>query len=263
MTLFLENQLVLARGTLLILLSSPCLSLPSSVPQDCTEGERWKKKKGHVIGVILCLCRCVWASVQCISCVRDGSFTFLRRSVNVSAAAIMFSSYACICVFIYPCMHTSTVLVCLNNDCVSRLRVFFDPLRAWWDGSYCICQYCILYFERSLGRWRCREGQACCSLWASLHSMHHVYSSFYKSTKTTLLLRLRWHTGGAVSALCSVVETGLQGEGSEQWMWALWGLFSFRARLSAGFAVFSIILRHQWLLCDCSVMAELNLFVQL
>lgn len=56
----LENRLVLASGTLLIPLSSPSLSLPSSVPPACIEGEQVKKKRTcNVIGVILCAGVCI------------------------------------------------------------------------------------------------------------------------------------------------------------------------------------------------------------
>ena len=144
--------------------------------------------------------------------------------------------------------------------CVLQVQVLFDPLRARWDRSSGICRYCILYFERSPGRWRCREGQARRSLWARLHSIQHVFSSL---TNPPRPLRLRWHTRGAMSALRSVVGSGIQGDGSEQKVLALWGLFSFLSSALCGFHCLAIALRYQWLLCDCSLLARTGVFVQL
>ena len=86
--------------------------------------------------------------------------------------------------------HSCCVCVCVCV-CVPGPGPLWSSLRARWDRSSGICRYCILYFERSAGRWRCREGQACRSLWARLHSIQHVFSSL---TNPPRPLRLRWHT---------------------------------------------------------------------
>lgn len=130
-----------------------------------------------------------------------------------------------VCVFVHP--HTYCMNVCLYKAwmcvflCVPSLELL---LRAWWDRSSNIYWCCILW--KVTGEVEVHERAGLLFPLGETSLCTACLFLFYKSTKTVAPLRLRWHTSGNVSVLCSVFGTGLQGDGSEQ-IRTLWGLFSF------------------------------------
>ena len=86
---------------------------------------------------------------------------------------------------------------------------------------------------------------------------------FYKSTKTAAPLRLRWHTRGNVSVLSTVVGTGLQGDGTEQKVCALWGLFTFEFNLPSPSVGFTMLLSFYNISDLCSLLAGIGVSVLL
>ncbi len=82
------------------------------------------------------------------------------------------------------CTHAGAVHVCLYNHLWVCVCVCVPGGGLFWSLKSLVRQELLhlpvlcSVFERSLGRWGCREGQACCSLWARLYSTQHVYSSF-------------------------------------------------------------------------------------